>query len=108
MKIFILVMVFLLTLMIVGGVILRKRDKKKDKSKPSKSREELAKEEFEDRILTLSNNKYKNQNMATIFWYKENVDKFIMYVVREYNLSKNNIVVEELDKFTKVGVFWKL
>lgn len=108
MKIFILVMVFLLTLMIVGGVILRKRDKKKDKSKSSKSREELAKEEFEDRILTLSNNKYKNQNMATIFWYKENVDKFIMYVVREYNLSKNNIVVEELDKFTKVGVFWEL
>lgn len=108
MKIFILVMVFLLTLMIVGGVILRKRDKKKEKSKPSKSREELANEEFEDRILTLSNNKYKNQNMATIFWYKENVDKFIMYVVREYNLSKNNIVIEELDKFTKVGVFWKL
>ena len=104
MKIFILVMVFLITLMIVGIIILSKRDKKKDKSKPSKSREELAKEEFEDRILTLSNNKYKNQNMAT----KENVDKFIMYVVREYNLSKNNIVVEELDKFTKVGVFWKL
>ncbi len=108
MKIFILVMVFLLALMLAGRVILSKRDKKKEKSKPSKSREELAKKEFEDRILTLANNKYKKQNMATIFWYKENVDKFIMYVVREYNLSKNNIVVEELDKFTKVGVFWKL
>jgi|GEM_PF-3718258 hypothetical protein len=108
MQIFILVLVFLVVIMIVGRVILNKRDKKKEQPKPEKSREELAKEEFEDRIKTLADNKIKGVPMATIFWYKENVNNFINYVMREYNLTREHIAIEELQDFTKVGVFWKL
>lgn len=108
MQIFILVLVFLVVIMIVGRVILNKRDKKNEQSKPQKTVEELAKEEFEDRIKTLADNKIKGVPMATIFWYKENVNNFINYVMREYNLTREHIAIEELQDFTKVGVFWKL
>lgn len=108
MQIFILVLVFLIAIMIAGKVILSKRDKKKEQSKPQKTVEELAKEEFEDRIKTLADNKIKGVPMATIFWYKENVNNFINYVMREYNLTREHIAIEELQDFTKVGVFWKL
>lgn len=108
MQIFILVLVFLIAIIIAGRVILSKRDKKKEQPKPEKSREELAKEEFEDRIKTLADNKIKGVPMATIFWYKENVEPFINYVIREYNLTREHIAIEELQDFTKVGVFWKL
>lgn len=108
MQIFILVLVFLIAIMIAGKVILGKRDKKKEQPKPEKSRKELAKEEFEDRIKTLADNKIKGVPMATIFWYKENVNNFINYVMREYNLTREHIAIEELQDFTKVGVFWKL
>lgn len=109
MQIFILVLVFLIAIMIAGRVILGKRDKKKEQQpKPEKSRKELAKEEFEDRIKTLADNKVKGVPMATIFWYKENVNDFINYVMREYNIPREQITVEELQDFMKVGVFWKL
>ena len=108
MQIFILVLAFLIAIMIAGKVILSKRDKKKEQSKPQKTVEELAKEEFEDRIKTLADNKIKGVPMATIFWYKENVNNFINYVMREYNLTREHIAIEELQDFTKVGVFWKL
>lgn len=108
MQIFILVLVFLIAIMIAGRVILGKRDKKKEQPKPEKSRKELAKEEFEDRIKTLADNKIKGVPMATIFWYKENVNDFINYVMREYNIPREQITVEELQDFMKVGVFWKL
>lgn len=109
MQIFILVLAFLIAIMIAGRVILGKIDKKKEQqSKPEKSRKELAKEEFEDRIKTLADNKIKGVPMATIFWYKENVNNFINYVMREYNLTREHIAIEELQDFTKVGVFWKL
>lgn len=108
MQIFILVLVFLIAIMIAGKVILSKRDKKKEQSKPQKTVEELAKEEFEDRIKTLADNKIKGVPMATIFWYKENVNNFINYVMREYNLTREHIAIEELQDFTKVGVFWQL
>lgn len=108
MQIFILVLVFLIAIMIAGKVILSKRDKKKEQSKSQKTVEELAKEEFEDRIKTLADNKIKGVPMATIFWYKENVNNFINYVMREYNLTREHIAIEELQDFTKVGVFWKL
>ena len=108
MQVFILVVVLLIAIIIAGRVILSKRDKKKEQPKPEKSREELAKEEFEDRIKTLADNKIKGVPMATIFWYKENVNNFINYVMREYNISREQISVEELKDFTKVGIFWKL
>lgn len=108
MQIFILVLVFLIAIMIAGKIILGKRDKKKEQPKPEKSRKELAKEEFEDRIKTLADNKVKGVPMATIFWYKENVKDFINYVMREYNIPREQITVEELQDFTKVGIFWKL
>ncbi len=108
MQVFILVMMFLIAIIIAGRVILGKRDKKKEQPKPEKSREELAKEEFEDRIKTLADNKIKGVPMATIFWYKENVNNFINYVMREYNIPREQISVEELKDFTKVGIFWKL
>lgn len=108
MQIFILVLVFLIAIMIAGRVILGKRDKKKEQPKLEKSRKELAKEEFEDRIKTLADNKVKGVPMATIFWYKENVNDFINYVMREYNIPREQITVEELQDFMKVGVFWKL
>ena len=108
MQIFILVLVFLIAIMIAGRVILGKRDKKKEQPKPEKSRKELAKEEFEDRIKTLADNKVKGVPMATISWYKENVNDFINYVMREYNIPREQITVEELQDFMKVGVFWKL
>lgn len=108
MQIFILVLVFLIAIMIAGKIILGKRDKKKEQPKPEKSRKELAKEEFEDRIKTLADNKVKGVPMATIFWYKENVNDFINYVMREYNIPREQITVEELQDFMKVGVFWKL
>lgn len=108
MQIFILVLVFLIAIMIAGRVILGKREKKKEQPKPEKSRKELAKEEFEDRIKTLADNKVKGVPMATIFWYKENVNDFINYVMREYNIPREQITVEELQDFMKVGVFWKL
>lgn len=108
MQIFILVLVFLIAIMIAVRVILGKREKKKEQPKPEKSRKELAKEEFEDRIKTLADNKVKGVSMATIFWYKENVDKFINYAMREYNIPREQITVEELQNFTKVGVLWEL
>ncbi|QBJ04179.1 hypothetical protein [Fusobacterium phage Fnu1] len=108
MQIFILVLVFLIAIMIAGRVILSKRDKKKEQSKPQKTVEELAKEEFEDRIKTLADNKIKGVPMATIFWYRYNVEPFINYVMREYNVPREQITVEELQDFIKVGVFWKL
>ena len=108
MQIFILVLVFLIAIMIAGRVILGKRDKKKEQPKPEKSREDLVKEEFEDRIKTLADNKVKGVPMATIFWYKENVNDFINYAMREYNIPREQITVEELQDFTKVGIFWKL
>ena len=106
MQIFILVLVFLIAIIIAGRVILDKRDKKKEQPKPEKSREELAKEEFEDRISYLADCKIKKVPVATIFWYKENVDKFINYAVREYNISREQVTVEELQEFTKVGILW--
>ena len=108
MQIFILVLVFLIAIMIAGRFILGKREKKKEQPKPEKSREDLVKEEFEDRIKTLADNKVKGVPMATIFWYKENVNDFINYVMREYNIPREQITVEELQDFTKVGIFWKL
>lgn len=108
MQIFILVLVFLIAIMIAGRVILGKREKKKEQPKPEKSREDLVKEEFEDRIKTLADNKIKGVPMATIFWYKENVNDFINYAMREYNIPREQITVEELQDFTKVGIFWKL
>lgn len=108
MQVFILVMVFLVAIMIAGRVILGKRDKRKEQPKPEKNKEELAKEEFEDRIKTLANHKLQGTPMATIFWYKENVDNFVNYAMREYNVPKEYISVEEAQDFTKVGVFWQL
>ena len=106
MQIFILVLVLIVAGMIAGRVIIGKRDKKKEQPKPEKSREELAKEEFEDRVSYLADCKIKKVPVATIFWYKENVDKFINYAVREYNISREQVTVEELQEFTKVGILW--
>lgn len=98
----IIYIILTIALLILGIMVFRKRKK----SKPAEEVKPTAERELKEKLEAVDKSYLNNESRyLTVFFFKENVNKFETIVKEKY--KPKFVHIEELDNLTKVWVEYK-